>query len=101
MILTIRTWAVWAKGNYVAIGLFGSFLLIWAAVVVLAAFYLRASNRAFTFSIAPRNLRVLCICFLSDLDLSSPLPSLLGCIIEGSGTYLASIFVVIAAHDTS
>ncbi|XP_006464044.1 hypothetical protein AGABI2DRAFT_180157 [Agaricus bisporus var. bisporus H97] len=77
LILTIRTWAVWAKGNYVAIGLFGSFLLIWAAVVVLAAFYLRASNH-----------------------LSSPLPSLLGCIIEGSGTYLASIFVVIAAHDT-
>lgn len=45
MIFTIRTWAAWSNGKYVAVGLFGTFALSWATIVVLAGLYLKGTHR--------------------------------------------------------
>ncbi|XP_006463677.1 hypothetical protein AGABI2DRAFT_120486 [Agaricus bisporus var. bisporus H97] len=77
LIFTIRTWAAWSNGKYVAVGLFGTFALSWATIVVLAGLYLKGTHHQ-----APH------------------LPPLIGCILLSAGSYLKVLFIIIAFFDT-
>lgn len=77
LIFTLRTWAMWEKGRWLTLALFGTFSAIWFTELIIIGVYIAGATHE--VSLYPR---------------------LIGCISRGKSTPLSADYILLMAYDT-